>query len=141
MHTFKFIEHTGDIATDLTASSIEELFICALETWKCAIYDGEELKPDETKKIELNADSFEELLVDFLSEINYLLLTKKCFCISVLSLSIKQNKEFQLQAELNGVNISDKTIELNEEIKAVTYHQLKIEKNKDGFRTRIVFDI
>ena len=141
MHNFKFIEHTADIAVDLTASSIEELFICAAEAWKCAIYDGDKLKSDETKRIKLNTDSLEELLVDFLSEINYFLLTKKWICTSVSSLSIKHNIEFQLQTELNGINLKDELIELNEEIKAITYHQLKIEKIENEFRTRIVFDI
>ena len=103
--------------------------------------DGDELEPDEIKNVELKADTIEELLVSFLSEINYFLLTKKWFCTSVFSLSVKHNIEFQLQTELKGVNVKDKTIELNEEIKAVTYHQLKIEKIENEFRTRIVFDI
>ena len=141
MYNLKFIEHTADIAVDLTASSIEELFICAAEAWKLAIYDGDEHEPDEIKNVELKADTIEELLVSFLSEINYFLLTKKWFCTSVFSLSVKHNIEFQLQTELNGINLKDELIELNEEIKAVTYHQLKIEKIENEFRTRIVFDI
>jgi len=141
MYNFKFIEHTADIAVDLTATTIEELFICAAEAWKSTIYDGVEPIHDGIKKVELKADTTEELLVGFLSEINYLLLTKKWFCLSVSSLSVKQDIEFRLQAELRGVNVRDKTIELNEEIKAVTYHQLKIEKIENEFRTRIVFDI
>lgn len=141
MYNFKFIEHTADIAVDLMATTIEELFICAANAWKSAIYEGDELKSVEIKNVELKADTIEELLVGFLSEVNYFLLTKKWFCISVSSLLIKQNTEFQLRAELKGVNVKEKTIELNEEIKAVTYHQLKIEKIENEFRTRIVFDI
>lgn len=140
MYSYNFIEHTADIAVDLTASSIEELFVCAAEAWRTAIYDGE-IKGNDEQEIILEADSLEELLVTFLSEINYFFLTKKWFCISIDDISIKQNDEYKLKVKLKGKNINGLSLDFNEEIKAVTYHQLKVEKKNDKYSTRIIFDI
>lgn len=141
MHKFTFVEHTADIAVELVASSLEELFICAEEAWRQSVFENDEINPEETKSISLTAGSAEELLVDFLSELNYLVLTKKWFCITVQSLKIINEDEIKLLAELSGLNISEREIHFREEIKAITYHQLKIEKENDFFRTKIVFDI
>ena len=141
MYNFNFIEHTADIAVDLEADSLEELFICAAEAWNSAMCEDCNISANDSKKIELSADTREELLVDFLSEINYFFLTKKWFTVSVSSLTLKENNAVELSAAINGQDISSSDIEFDEEIKAVTYHQLKIKKESGKFSTRIVFDI
>lgn len=141
MYNYKFIEHTADIAVELEASTIDELFICAADAWKHTLCDDKTIASEESKKIELQADSLEELLVNFLSEINYLFLTKKWFCVSMSILTVLQNDTFKVAAELEGSDIANLSIQFKEEIKAVTYHQLKIEKQSGKYTTRIIFDI
>jgi SHS2 domain-containing protein len=49
------------------------------------------------------------------------------------------NKE--LQARLTGESFNNKKHLIKTEIKAVTYSGLTVEKVKEGWRTRIIFDV
>ncbi len=141
MHNYKFIEHTADIAVELTSSTIEELFLCAVDAWNKAMLDAEILYDDEKIKLDFEADSLEELLVNFLSEINYLFLSKKWFCTSVEDIKLYHTNNYKLTARLAGLNVQPSKIDFKEEIKAITYHQLEIKKVNGIYTTRIVFDI
>lgn len=141
MYNYKFIEHTADIAVELTSSTIEELFLCAVDAWNKAMLDAEILYDDEKIKLDFEAESLEELLVNFLSEINYLFLSKKWFCTSVEDIKLHHTNNYKLTARLAGLNVQPSKIDFKEEIKAITYHQLEIKKVNNLFTTRIVFDI
>lgn len=141
MYNYKFIEHTADIAVELTSSTIEELFLCAVDAWNKAMLDAEILYDDEKIKLDFEADLLEELLVNFLSEINYLFLSKKWFCTSAEDLKLVHTDKYKLTARLAGLTVQPSKIDFKEEIKAITYHQLEIKKEKDEYTTRIIFDI
>lgn len=141
MHEFKFIEHTADIAVELTTSTIEELFVCAVDAWNKTMLDAEILYEDEIIKLDFEAESLEELLVNFLSEVNYLFLSKNWFCTGVEDITLHKNNGYKMTARLAGLNVQPTKIDFKEEIKAVTYHQLEIKKINGNFTTRIVFDI
>lgn len=141
MYKYNFIEHTADIAVELEASSIEELFFCAVEAWGRALIDAELLYEDEKIKLDFEADSLEELLVNFLNEINYLFLSKKWFCTGVEDVKFHENNGCKMTARLAGLTVQPTKIDFKEEIKAVTYHQLQIKKENDIYTTRVVFDI
>ncbi len=51
--------------------------------------------------------------------------------------NIKLNSDYSLWAELRGAQI----LSLDKEIKAVTYHNLKVETTPQGLRVNIVFDV
>ncbi|WKZ70302.1 MAG: archease [Melioribacteraceae bacterium] len=141
MYNYKFIEHTADIAVELTSSTIEELFLCAVDAWNKAMLDAEILYDDEKIKLDFEAESLEELLVNFLSEINYLFLSKKWFCTSVEDIKLHHTNNYKLTVRLAGLTVQPSKIDFKEEIKAITYHRLEIKKEKDEYTTRIIFDI
>jgi SHS2 domain-containing protein len=139
---YKFVEHTADIAVDISAISIEGLFKTSAEAWQEIILAKYKASADEQLSIEIKADSLEVLLVDFLSELNYLLLTKKWIFSTTKKITIVSNDdEMILKVLLKGENLDIQKHELKAEIKAVTYHQMKIERVGNSYRTRIVFDI
>lgn len=133
------LSHTADIAFEIEADSLEELFVEAFRVWFISVVDLSEFEPKDSIDIEMKADSLEQLLVDYLNEVNFLLLVKKNLCISVEKIKIDKNS-FSLFAKMNYQLLSEK-IELKEEIKSVTYHQMEIVKIKDRYKARIVFDI
>ena len=55
-----------------------------------------------------------------------------------VDISLLTNKD--LKAEVYGEKIDLKKHTIDTEIKAVTYHQLEIEKNKD-WKIKVIFDI
>jgi SHS2 domain-containing protein len=135
----KFIEHTADIAFDVTADSIEELFLESARAWRISVVGDIAGKSPSTVSIKLEASSLEELLVTFLNEINFLLLTENWLSVIYDNLKIDKEK-FNLRVIISGFYL-DKSVEIKEEIKSVTYHQMDIVKKDNKFSTRVVFDI
>ncbi len=141
MRKIKFIDHTADVAVELSADSIEELFTAGFESWKETVNlfgCGEADK----RKVSLEANSLESLLVDFLNEINFFLLTKKWCAERIEKIGIKESKEtFKLESLLLGEAIDFSLVQPKEEIKAVTYGGLEIEKKGKEYKARLIFDI
>ena len=85
----------------------------------------------------VEADSAEELLVNWLRELLFLNQTRK------LIMTHAQIIVFTETNLLAKVSFADNPpdVESSFEIKGVTYHGLSIIKNSDGYSARIVFDI
>ena len=143
MNGFREITHTADIGLEVWANSYENLFINALNGYYklvlSADYSSQFL---EKYQFTENESNYENLLISFLSEINYLLMVKKLVIYAVDSIKISKNdNDFHLSVmgQINRLKNSEKDIEL--EIKAVTYHQVKIVETDGIYRTKIFFDI
>jgi SHS2 domain-containing protein len=138
---FTFVDHTADIAVSLEGSTLEELFTAGAESYRSAITDMTNLEADDVQEIDISADSIEELLITFLNELNYYLISKKWLFVSVQSIKIFNDEEgCELSAELNGRKINN-DFQIKQEIKSVTYHQVEIINKDDNYSTLVVFDI
>ncbi|MCM8787515.1 MAG: archease [Candidatus Omnitrophica bacterium] len=131
---YKTLEHTADVGIKVFGKTIKELF----KNSAFALFDfliDVKVKAIKKKKIKLSAQNLEDLLVGWLNELIFLFFTYQFVPIKYL-ISIRQNK---LEAEIYGQNL--KNVKVNTEIKAATYHNLKIKKNKEGFEANIIFDV
>jgi SHS2 domain-containing protein len=139
--TYKFIDHTADIAVEVEADTLEELFSVSLQAWKETIFEGNIIEEIEEKKINIIETDLELLLVKFLNELNFSFQVKQWICGSIKDTEIKHDKEWQLNAVLLGELFNPSRHKVNLEIKAVTFHQMEIKKKNGKYSTRIVFDI
>jgi SHS2 domain-containing protein len=138
---FTFVDHTADVAVSLEGSSLEELFTAGAESWLKSVAEETNLQADDMQEVDISADSVEELLVSFLNELNFYLISKKWLFVSVQSIKIFNDDEgCELSAELNGTKVND-NFQIKQEIKSVTYHQVEIKKKDDTYSTLVVFDI
>ena len=138
---YKFIDHTADIACEVLADTLEELFNASVEAWRSSVVEETQYCKREIKEFKLKASSKEQLLVDFISEINYYLFTRNWLFNLVLELEIKQkNDTWILSTEIEGMPVSQ-DVEIKQEIKAITFHQMNIEIRENKYYTLIVFDI
>jgi len=139
--SYKFIDHTADIACEVSGDTLEELFTASVEAWRSSVVEDTKYREREIKKFKLKASSKEQLLVDFISEINYYLFTHNWLFNLVVELEIKQkNNNWILSTKIGGMSVSQ-DVEIKQEIKAVTFHQMNIEKRDNKYCTLIVFDI
>lgn len=139
--SFNFVDHTADIAVQLKGSTIEELFSAGADAWLHSVIDGVNFEADDSNEIELSGTSKEELLVTFLNELNYYLISHKWLCLSVHSIKIFDDEDgCELSAELQGIKLT-KEINLKHEIKSVMYHQIEIVELNGEYSTLVVFDI
>lgn len=137
----KFIDHTADIAVDITADSFEELIQESLKAYNNSVFEKTDEQANDEVIIRLAEQSREELIVSFLNEINYMLTVKKWISKSIYDLLINyENGSFILDIKLRGCLLTN-DVQLKEEIKSVTYHQMEIKEERGKLITRIVFDI
>ena len=129
------IEHTADWALRVRGNTLLALFENAARGMVSLI--GGEANPDSDPvlhRINLNAPDLETLLVDWLTEIIFMTEDQLMFFEDI---SVRSLNDLTLDASLKG--IPDSAFEKH--IKAVTYHQLVIEKHQDYFETTVVFDV
>ena len=82
------------------------------------------------------------IIVAWLSELNYLTLTNDFLTHTIKDIKLtKSESNCRLQAEISGTQAGTFLDFFNTEIKAVTYHNLKIVKKKDHFECQVIFDI
>jgi SHS2 domain-containing protein len=141
MRRFKFIEHTADIAVIAEGDSLEELFTASAEALVKSIAGKFISSEPILHDFMLTAETKEELLVEFLNELNYLTEVKKLIFSEAERVAISEKDNiFELNAKVKLKKLNpDYTLE--NEIKAITYHQMKIEFKVGMYSTRIVFDI
>ena len=141
MSPFLCLEHTADIAYKVSGKTLEELFKEAARAWTFTVADISSY--DKKRNIELNfsEDSYESLLVSFLSELNFLFLTKNILCYEIVTLSLLDNEEKLLSVTARAIDVTQHNCIVREEIKAITYHQLNIFKNEKGYETKLIFDV
>lgn len=141
MLNYKFLDHTADIAVEVTGSSLEDLFTASAAALHESIVEKHILENRDEKQFSFTEDTVEELLVTFLSELNFLVLTSKWMFNSVREININKNDKWHLDAAISGETFNPAKHILKEEIKAVTYHQMNITNENGIYRTKIIFDI
>ena len=126
------ILHTADEEIEVSGSSIDQLFFNAANGMFLLMGIVKKNRMLGKEKISLEENDLESLLVTFLNEIIYFVEQKK-FPVN-LKVSIKDQ---QLECTFNVVPV----ISILREIKAVTFHHVKIRQIRNQFRTQVVFDI
>ena len=131
---FREHAHTADWELEVWAPDLPSL----LEQAARGMYvlSGVQLQAGsrQTCSITLHGEDAESLLVRFLSELLWL---EQEEGLGFDDFSIAVDSQFNLQAELRGSAI----VNLDKEIKAVTYHNLAVQTSEQGLRVTIVFDV
>jgi SHS2 domain-containing protein len=134
---WRLLAHTADIRLEAHGANLEDFFINAARGLTALISSNKKLTSNSDVEISLEADSAEELLIDWLRELLFLHQTRKLAMIKVQMITLSEN---DLRAKISfGIDQADD--EPPFEIKGVTYHGLSIVKESEGYLARIVFDI
>jgi len=135
---YEILDHTADACIRVYGKSFDELFENAARAMMELITDRERINPSQEIEIEVRGETKEELLVHWLQEILFLHEVKKMvfkdFRLNLIS-------ETHAKGKAIGEKIDIDKHELSFDIKAVTYHNLKIEPINDKLKVDIVFDV
>lgn len=138
---FEFLEHTADLKFRSYGKTLEECFSNAALALSSSLANLSNVAEKEEVTISLESDSLEMLLHDFLSEILFLfdtsLLILKKFQVNI---SEKDGK-YELAAKCWGEKLNQEKHEIVGEIKAITYHDMKLEKINDMWVAEVLCDI
>lgn len=134
----EYLKHTADIKVKVESDSLEGLFHTGLEAMNTVIKKTIQKRKNSkktTRKIELNAVDTTVLLIDLLSAVLTETHTSKILFTELEILNLYANS---IVATVSGFPLDD----FDEDIKAVTYHEAEVMKNKKGnWETLLVFDI
>lgn len=139
---FEHVEHTADAAIRAYGNTLEELFAHAAEGMFAMALPEFPETGNQWRSLVVESNSMEELLVSFLNELNYMLITERRLLFPFKELQIGENDQTcHLSCRAQETEISAMLLGKMQEIKAVTYHQLKIQNKDNRFITTIVFDL
>ena len=142
MPKYKFLEDVAiaDIAYEAYGKDLNEMF----ENAAFAIFElSANIKTVEARQkieFELENNTIENLLYDFLSEILFLK-DSKYMVFKKVKVSISKREKFNLKAVLEGDSINPEKQQLENDIKAVTMHMFEVKKEKSGYKATVVLDI
>ena len=130
---FREIAHTADWELEVWAPDLPGLFEQAARGMYYLMGTRLQPAPRQFRTLELAAMDGESLLVRFLEELLYIQSVNR-LAFDSFQIGISS---WNLRARLEGAPLEL----LGKEIKAVTYHQLKIRSNQEQLKVRIVFDV
>ncbi len=134
---FKFLKHTADIKFQAFGKSIEEVFENSALALSNAVYDGK-IKEKIKFKIKVKGKDIENLLYEFLEEF-LVLFDSRNFLLSKIKKLKLNEKKLTIEAEISGDDVIN--YETSMHIKAITYNEMFVKKEKDRWISQVVLDI
>ncbi|MDY6776912.1 MAG: archease [Candidatus Nanohaloarchaea archaeon] len=139
MEGFKLLEHTSEVGFRATGGSLEEAIENAGKAVFQVMTDIEEVEPVEEVRIEVESESLEALLYDFVDELVYISEVEG-LVLSDFDLRIETYPE---SFRLEGVGRGEKTRDgmRLQEVKAPTYSDMEIGRDGDGWKIEMFLDV
>lgn len=138
MKPYEVIEHTADTGIRAFGGDLKEVFANAALGMFSIMVDPASVSAEKEEKIEVEADGLDELLVEWLnellyiSEVNHMLFSQ--FTVDKIS-------ETSLKAKAYGESINEGKHELRSDVKAVTFHMLKVQQQDGTWTAQVIFDV
>jgi SHS2 domain-containing protein len=163
---YEVFDHTADLGLRIRAPDLASLFAEAGKALFSVIVENlEAVELREVRKIHLQSENLEYLLFDWLDQLLYLFDAQKLvladFRTEVLtgeqeeqitegqagkssrsfSETGNSSSRWELKAEVRGEILDRERHILDHEVKAITYHGLKVEKTVEGWLAEVIVDI
>jgi SHS2 domain-containing protein len=135
---FEILEHTADIGFRVQGRTLAELFEGAAQALVSIAVEIEDITPRQAYPLTAEGEDYESLLVNWLSEVLYWLDGKRVAM-----------RRFQV-SELSPCRVSGQGIGEPRQaarpgakliVKGVTYHQLKVVEEPEGWWAQVFLDI
>lgn len=127
--SYKLIDHATDAFIEVTASDLSEAFLTAANAVIETTLDRKKVEEKEEMVIKVAGKDLCYLLFNWLEAVIYQLITEG-FAIKKINLNLKKNDEYEILATSYGEPIDLKKHDFKVEIKAPTFHEMKI--SEDG---------
>jgi SHS2 domain-containing protein len=138
---FEFFDVTADIGYRAYGETLNGAFENAGMALFEVITDTSVLKQSIKKTISLTAEDEKALLFDWLNELIFLHDAEYLvFSRFQVDISGDEDEGYQLEAEVWGEEFEQSRHESRDEVKAVTYHLMEVER-EDGYRLQVILDV
>lgn len=133
---YKFLEHTADVKIEVAEKTLEKAFVSSALALKEVMSDNASIKPKIKKEIKIKSENNESLLYDFLEQFLYLFDARDFILSKINKIKITKSKDKLI---LTAIALGDKAsrYKFTNDVKAITYNEMFIKKQKN--KTTIVF--
>jgi SHS2 domain-containing protein len=138
MEEFRILEHTADVGFEAFGSTREEAFVNAARAMIYLIVELDSIDPREEVPVEVQGTDPESVLVNWLSELLYLHDAEGWL---FRDFEIRSLHDHSLSAVARGESFQRSRHQGKLLVKAITYHQLTLERTPRGWRAQVYVDI
>jgi SHS2 domain-containing protein len=138
MKRYTILDHTADIGLTIYGGDLKSLFEHAGEGFFHLITDLKKVKPRIERRVELSGEILERLLVDWLGELLYLFEVDR---LLFREFRVESVGARGLKAVVKGEPFQEGVHIVKSVVKAVTYHQIQVQKRAGGWKARVIFDL
>ncbi len=138
MERFRILEHTADVGFEAFGETRQEVFANAARALFHLIVDLETIAPRQEASLSVQGSDPAALLVNWLSELLYLH-DAEGWVFS--DFAVHSIEEKSLAATARGERFDSGRHQAKMMVKAITYHQLSLERTPEGWRAQVYVDI
>ena len=136
---FETFDHTADVGLRVTAPDLPILFAEAAQALTAALLGPEADVADSREiRVSLEAPDLVDLMHDWLSELHFYFETEQFVCAKA---EVAVSEDGKLTAAAHGETLDPARHEIDMEVKAVTYHGLKVERSGEGWLCEVILDL
>ena len=136
--TYETFEHTADLGLRVRAATLDELFADAARgLFSMIVPELDSVRPLQAVSFQIPGQPTDLLLFDWLNELLY---TYEVRHLLLVQFQVRVN-EAGLTATARGEPIDPARHSLDHEVKAITYHGLKLERTNGGWLAEVIVDI
>jgi protein archease len=138
MSRFRILEHTADVGFEAFGSTLPQVFENAARALAHLIADAAMVEPRQEVRIEVEGTDPTDLLVNWLSEI---LFQHDAEGLLFHDFRVESLDDHAVSGIAWGEKIDPARHQTNLMVKAITYHQLSLQKTAGGWRAQVYVDI
>jgi len=135
---YEIFEHTADLGLRIRTVELHELFEeAALALFSVIVTNADVIRPIQQRSFTIAGEQLDDLLRDWLAELLYTFHAGR-LVFARFEVSIDKGV---LTARAHGEPIDRARHEIDVEVKAITYHGLKVEREGGQWLAEVIVDI
>ena len=135
---YELFDHTADVGLRMRADGLDELFAEAGRAlFSVIVANFDAVRPVQELTLRVEGSRRDDLLFDWLAELLYTFDAQRVLLCD-FRVSVNENG---LEATARGEPFDAARHELDAEVKAITYHGLKVEQDGDGWLAEVIVDL
>jgi SHS2 domain-containing protein len=143
---YRYLEHSTDAIVQAHGSSLEELFENSAMGLVNIMFDIDKVENRQSETIVASDENLENLLFDWLEKVLLKIFIEQIvlsrFSIRVFEKHTNlEEKRYFLEAQVGGEKVNYDKHNYKIEIKAITYHELKIQRTDTSYVATFLVDL
>jgi len=135
---YEYIDHTADLGFRARGATLKELFVNAAQALFGVLVSLKTVFVRQERSVEVTATALDGLLVSWLNELLYLFDTEN---LLLRDFHIDTMNDRHLEATVGGEFVDPLRHQIKTGIKAVTYHQVYVEKRHGLWEGQVILDL